>query len=332
MLEKILLEICQEMSEFIDQEQIEKLKNILFIAFHDKTIMDDKKEIIPAEPDEDMRLIQIFVASKMVAGRGKRSLEQYVREIKVCKDTIGKSLKEINTMDLRWYLGLMQERRKNKPTTLQNKIRYLNSFYTFLVKEGILSVNPVSRIETPKRPQTIKKPFSAEDMEAMRKCCTHPRDRALIEFLYSTGLRVSELTSLNVSDIDFSRQEFNVIGKGSKERIVYFSAAAGFHLKNYLYWKEENIKITDEALFVGAHGKRMKKGSIEVFCRNLGKRAGVENVHPHRFRRTFATNMAARGMKLEELMKLMGHSKMDTTLIYCTIGQENVKSAYKKCA
>lgn len=340
MLEKILIEVCQSMGRFLNDDQIHKLKNVLYIAFRDKTITESKEEIVLAEPSEDTKLIQAFVASKAVAGRGKRTLQQYVREIKICQTTIGKPLKDITAMDLRWYLGLMQERRKNKPVTLQNKIRYLNSFYTFLEKEGILSTNPVSRIEAPKIPKSIKKPFNSEEMEALRKACVHTRDRALVEFLYSTGLRVSEISSLDVSDIDMTQKELTVIGKGSKERTVYFSAAASFWLKEYLDWRMSVERLSFEELSskplfacVKKPYNRILKPGIESLCHSLGKLARVENVHPHRFRRTFATNMMNRGMKMEELMKLMGHAKIDTTLIYCSISQENIRSSYtKRCA
>ncbi len=338
MLEKILLEVCQIMSEVLDSGQIEKLKNVLFITFRDKVIVEEKCEIIPIESDEDIRLMQLFKASKIIAGRADGTLEQYIGELRYCRTSIGKPFKDITTMDLRWYLGMLQEQRGNKMSTIQNKIHYLNSFYSFLLNEGVISSNPVSRIETPKVEQTIRKAFSAEDMEAIRQCCTHVRDRALIEFLHSTGLRVSELSSLNIGDIDMVKKQFLVTGKGNKERIVYFSDVAAFHLKDYLKWRVtiENStleEIKHKPLFICTKKpfNRIQKPGIELLCRKIGEKAGIENVHPHRFRRTFATNMMNRGMKIEELMKLMGHTKMDTTLIYCNVGQENIRSSYYKC-
>lgn len=335
MLEKILMELCNMMADTLDGNQLIKLKNALFISFQGKTIVEEKCEIIPAEADEDVRLLQLFRASKAVAGRTEGTLKQYIRELRYCRNTIGKSFKEITTMDLRWYLGMMQEHRKNKTTTIQNKIHYLNSFYSFLLNEGIITSNPVSRVEMPKLEQTIKKALSTEEMESIRKNCENVRDRALVEFLYSTGLRVSELTSLNVKDIDMSKQEFVVVGKGNKERTVYFSSVAKFYLKDYLKSREElQGDLSEKPLFVchKSPHSRISKAGVEYLCRKIGKASGVKNVHPHRFRRTFATNMAARGMKMEELMKLMGHSKMDTTLIYCNVWQENIRNAYYKCA
>lgn len=339
MLEKILLEVCQKMSETLSREQLEILKNTLFISFHGKKIAEEKCEIVVSENDTDLKKMQIFYASKKIAGRKDSTLKQYINELKICRDTINKKFEDITTMDLRWYLGMMQQQRGNKISTIQNKIRYLNSFYSFLVKEEMVSKNPVSRIETPKMDYIVRKPFSVEEMEAIRKNCVHPRDRALIEFLYSTGVRVSELCSLNVGDINMHEKEFIVKGKGNKERTVYFSDSAYFHLSEYLKWrvKEEGMsldELSNKSLFVSTRKphNRTTKSAIENLCRTISKKSGVLGIHPHRFRRTFATNMMNRDMKLEELMKLMGHSKMDTTLIYCTVGQENVKNSYRKCA
>lgn len=338
MLEKILLEICQKMQELLNEQQIEALKNTLFISFHGKKIEEEKYEVIVSEKDTDLEKMQIFYASKKISGRKNSTLKQYMDELKKCRDTINKKFEDITTMDLRWYLGMMQQQRGNKISTIQNKIRYLNSFYSFMAKEGIIPKNPVAPIELPKMDHVIRKPFSSEEMEAIRKSCTHPRDRALVEFLYATGLRVSELCSLNVGDIDMGRKEFNVIGKGNKERTVYFSPASKFHLNDYLKWRisKEGIELdslSEKPLFVelkSPHG-RMHKSGIESICRKISDMSGVNNVHPHRFRRTFATNMI-KHMKLEELAKLMGHSKVETTLIYCNIDQESIKNSYRKCA
>lgn len=341
MLERLLKEVCQQMSAVLDDGQVETLKNVLFINFHGKKIVEEKAEIMLSSEDKDEQMIQMFVASKKVSGRKNNTLKQYVNELRTCRATIGKSFSEITTMDLRWYLGMAKEKRKNKMSTVRNKIRYLNSFFTFLVNEDVILKNPVLRIETPKVEQTILKPFSSDNMEALFKTCTHVRDRAMIEFMYATGLRVSELVSLNVGDIDLYQKEFVVLGKGNKERVVYFSDRARFHLKEYLKWRSETewknvgkMERENSPLFVTKRSphSRVERAGIEAFCRKLGDKAGVKDTHPHRFRRTFATDMISRGMQLQELMKLMGHTKMDTTLIYCDVVQESIRNSYYKCA
>ncbi len=339
MLEKIIMDVCNQMAELIGKNEIDKLKNILFVSFHNKKIVEDKNEVIELSDNSDFKKIELFVAAKTVSGRKKDTLKQYVAELMNFRNAINKNFEDITTMDIRWYLGRAKEHRGNKMTTVRNKVRYLNSFYSFLLNEGLVSLNPVARIEPIKVEQIYEKPFSIEEMESLRKACKNVRDRALVEFLHSTGIRISELCSLKISDIDLHRKEFIVMGKGSKERIVYISDMALYHLNEYLNWrgKEEEKTLEEmknEALFVSnrnPHGKILK-GSIRSLFTKMGKRAGVDNVHPHRFRRTFATERLSRGMKLEELAKLMGHTKIETTLIYCDVVQENIRNAYYRCA
>ena len=179
----------------------------------------------------------------------------------------------------------------------------------------------------------IKKPFSAEELEALRVNCSSLRDRALVEFLYSTGVRVSELASLNVGDIEMGRQELIVYGKGSKERKTYLTDSAKFYLRRYLQTREQE-GLADQSLFVTLDSPhdRLTVAGVQYMLRQLGKRAGVKNVHPHRFRRTIATDLLARGMKIEEVKEFLGHEKLDTTMIYCTIKEENVQTSHRKYA
>lgn len=339
MLERIIMEVCNQMAEILDLWQLDALKNVLFINFHKTKIVEDKNEIIVSADDSDIKMIEMFVSSKSVSGRRKSTLKQYVAEIMNFRNTIGKNFSEITVMDIRWYLGAAKEKRKNKMTTIRNKLRYLSSFYSFLLNEGLISSNPVAKIESIKVENNYEKPYSVEDMESLRKICTSLRDRAIVEFLYSTGLRVSEMCSLKVGDIDIYRKEFMVIGKGGKQRVVYISDSAYFHLKEYLEWRQDKYgktiqEISCEPLFVLDRKpyRGMSRNSVEKLCRKLGLKSGVKNTHPHRFRRTFATEMMNRGMKIEELAKLMGHQKIETTLIYCSIAQENVRNSYRKCA
>lgn len=173
-----------------------------------------------------------------------------------------------------------------------------------------------------------KKPFSATDLEKLRKACESIRDLALVDFLYSTGCRVSEVSKLDISDIDFERMECTVLGKGNKERIVYLSPVATMHLQEYLAERKD----VSNALFTGKGGKRLEKNGIEVVVKKLGKVAKVENAHPHRFRRTLATNLLDRGMNIQDVAAILGHADLKTTQIYCYISQSNVKAAYNKYA
>lgn len=176
--------------------------------------------------------------------------------------------------------------------------------------------------------KTIKKPYTAIELEKLRKACDNVRDIALVEFLYSTGCRVTEVSNLNISDIDFDTMQCTVLGKGNKERIVYLTEVATMYLHEYLSTR----KSLSEALFVGKGGKRLSKNGIEVLLKRLGEKAKVENVHPHRYRRTLATNLLDHGMNIQDVATILGHADLKTTQIYCYISQKNVQSAYRKFA
>lgn len=242
MLEKILVNVVQQMSECLDEEQLDKLQNILYINFHGKKIMEEKNELMATGTDSDTAKVRMFVASKRISGRQNNTLAQYVREITNCRNALRKNFEDMTTMDLRWYFGMLRERNKISMVTLQGRMRYLNSFWTFLQREKLVDDNPVARIESLRIESTIKKAYSAQKLESLRMACENPRDRALIEFLYATGVRVSELCSLNVGDIDLYKQEFKVMGKGRKERNLYISDSASFYLFRYLKWRKEQDK------------------------------------------------------------------------------------------
>lgn len=339
MLEEMLMNVVQAMSDSLDEEQLDKLQNVLYIQFHNKKIVEDKCELQATGADSDTAKIRLFVASKKVSGRQNNTLAQYVREISNCRNALNKNIEDITTMDLRWYFGMLREHNNISMVTLQGRMRYLNSFWTFLQKENMVSENPIARIESLRIESTIKQAFSAKEIEALRLSCTRSRDRALIEFLYATGVRVSELCSLKVGDIDLYKQEFKVMGKGRKERHLYISDVACFHLFRYFKERMQKEGLTVEELAEKPLFAAVKKpytgitvAGVQYLVKQLGKKAGVGNVHPHRFRRTFATDLLNRGMRIEEVMVLMGHTKIETTLIYCNIKQDNVRESYRKYA
>lgn len=216
-------------------------------------------------------------------------------------------------------------------STMQTRLHYLSSFWDFLTAEELVHNNPVKKVGLLKLEKTIKKPFSAEEMEALRTGCNTLRDRALVEFLYSTGVRVSELVALNVSDIEMGRQELIVYGKNSKERKTYLTDSAKFYLKRYL---DERKTEKQESLFTTLDypHNRLTVAGVQHMLRQLGQRSGVDNVHPHRFRRTIATDLLNRGMPIEQVKEFLGHEKLDTTMIYCTVKTESVQASHRKYA
>lgn len=239
-----------------------------------------------------------------------------------------KPLQEVTTYDLRFYLSMCRQKNHVSNRTLDGMRRCLSSFFGWLSAEGLIGRNPCAALSQIKYKKTVKKPFSATDLEKLRKACESIRDLALVDFLYSTGCRVSEVSKLDISDIDFERMECTVLGKGNKERIVYLSPVATMHLQEYLAERKD----VSNALFTGKGGKRLEKNGIEVVVKKLGKVAKVENAHPHRFRRTLATNLLDRGMNIQDVAAILGHADLKTTQIYCYISQSNVKAAYNKYA
>ena len=339
MLEKILENVINAMVPCLDSGQLEKLNNVLYIEFHGVEVVEQCTELAATGEDGDEAKIRMFLASKKAVNRQDATLRQYTREIRSMLGFLGKRLEDITGMDLRYYYGIMRERRHIKMSTMQTRLHYLSSFWDFLITEELVHSNPVKKVGLLKLEKTIKKPYSAEDMEALRSSCTTLRDRALVEFLYSTGVRVSEAAALNVGDIWMDRKELIVYGKGSKERRTYLTDSAKFYLRRYLQVRGKDEGVSPEEmkelpLFVTLdrpHG-RLTVAGMQYMLRGLGKRAGVKNVHPHRFRRTIAKDLLNRGMPIEQVKEFLGHEKLDTTMIYCTVKEEGIQASHRKFA
>lgn len=338
MLEKIIIDVCNQMAESLTTDQLTKLKDVLFMTFHNRKIIEESTSVIPTEQDPNILKIKMFVATKKVSGVADSSIGKYIQDLKQFSTIMDKPFEEITSMDIRWYLAYCRENRKNKLSTIDGIRASLSCFYAFLESEELISKNPMKKIETVKVPKEIRKAFTSTEMEAIRSACLTARDRALIELLYSTGLRASELCSLNIGDINWNRQEIYVVGKGNKERVVYISDSALFYLKRYLAdrCKQEGCDFTSigqQPLFVRLRYKdRIKNSGIQYIIREIGKRANVSDVHPHRFRRTFATDLLNRGMKVEQVMALMGHTKLDTTMVYYDITKSSISESFRRCA
>lgn len=338
MVEKILEQIVNEMSPHLTDAQLEHLSNVLYVNFHGLEVQKHCTELTASGLDGDEAKIRMFVASKKAVNRQDNTLKQYTREIFNMLNFLGKRLEDITGMDLRYYYGVMREQRGIKMSTMQTRLHYLSSFWDFLITEEMVHTNPVKKVGLLKLEKTIKKPFSAAELEALRVNCIMLRDRALVEFLYSTGVRVSELVSLTVGDIEMGKQELVVYGKGSKERKTYLTDGAKFYLTRYLASRCEDGKtiedLAEEPLFVTLDypHNRLTVAGVQYMLRQLGRRANIKNVHPHRFRRTIATDLLNRGMPIEQVKEFLGHEKLDTTMIYCTVQQESVQASHKKYA
>ena len=318
-------EILIGMQSELDDAQMSKLKAVLdmtFVGYH----IEKKQYEVAIYDDSNHKLIKQYIASKRLAGLSEKSLKQYHRTITSFLDKMGKPISEIRAMDIRGYLAMYNVQEKISNRTLENYRMYLSGFFGWLVNEEIITSNPMAKVEKIKVPKGNREPFSEEEVEKLRYYASTVRDRAMIEFLYSTGCRVSEMVELDRDIIDYFNGSVVVHGKGDQYRKVYIKESAMYWLK--LYFKER--KDSEKALFVGTRGRLSKEG-VEYIIRKIGATCGV-NAFPHRFRHTFATNLAKRGVPIQEIQKLLGHSSIDTTMIYCDVDSESVKASHNKYA
>ena len=305
--------------------QMRSVEQTLILILEDYTINESNATNTEHSNEE---LLTRFLSAKKVEGRSIKTLDYYESTIRRVVSSIPKSIPSITTDDLRNYLSHYQDSRKSSKNTIDNIRRILSSFYSWLEDEDLVLKSPVRRIHRVKTGRVVKETFSDEDLEMMRDCCTNQRDLAMIDLLSSTGIRVGELVNLNRSDLDLNERECIVCGKGDSQRIVYFDARSKLHLENYLSQRTD----CDKALFVSLNEPhaRMTIGAVESCLKRIGEASGVISVHPHKFRRTMATSAIGKGMPIEQVQRLLGHVRIDTTMHYAFVDQNNVKISHQK--
>lgn len=320
MKEKIINNILQRMQDKVNNKQLEELKIILIDEFSIKNTKNKEKS--------NDKLEKLFIDAKRLEGCSNKTILYYISTIEMMLNKINRNIIEIETEDLRTYLSDYQMNNNSSKVTIDNIRRILSSFFSWLEDENYIIKSPVRRIKKVKAPSIIKETYTDEELEIMRDNVGTVRDLALIDVLASTGMRVGELVKLNIEDVNFTERECIVLGKGNKERVVYFDARTKIHLKNYL----DNRKDNNKALFISLKAPygRLSIGGVELRLRKIGKQLGIKKVHPHKFRRTLATIAIDKGMPIEQVQKLLGHEKIDTTLQYAMVKQSNVKIAHQK--
>ncbi len=325
MKQDLMKEVMQQMLRYLDNAQMKQLRQVM-----EQTLFHYEVTSVEVEPEEDdgNGLIAMFIAAKRVEGCSEKTLKYYQTTIESMVSSLGKNIRHILTDDLRTYLTNYQNKHQSSRVTIDNIRRILSSFFSWLEDEDYIIKSPVRRIHKVKTVRSIKETYSDEDLEKMRDNCGELRDLAMIDMLASTGMRVGEMVLLNRDDINFAERECVVLGKGDKERIVYFDARAKLHLQEYLDCREDG----NPALFVTLRApyERIQIGGIEHRLREMGKRLNIPKVHPHKFRRTLATMAIDKGMPVEQLQRLLGHQRIDTTLQYAMVKQNNVKMSHKK--
>lgn len=312
--------ILNDMSENLNITQMKQLQEVLLKRLHENVEM--------IEVTDNQEYLDMFLAAKRIEGCSERTISYYRSTIANMLMSIDLPIRKMMTENLRLYLTEYQLRLNCGKVTIDNIRRNLSSFFSWLEEEDFIIKSPIRRIHKVKTGATVKEVISDESIEIMRDGCDSIRDLAMIDLLYSTGIRVGELVNLDISDIDFEERECIVYGKGDKERRVYFDARTKLHIQAYLKGRTDS----DKALFVSLNQptQRLRISGVEIRLRELGKKFKINRVHPHKFRRTMATRAIDKGMPIEQVQHILGHQQIDTTMKYAMVIQNNVKASHRK--
>ena len=319
-MEEKLVNILNEMAEYLSVPQMKKLQEVLLDNLSDTSA---QKENI-----ENSEYLKLFLDAKRIEGCSERTLQYYKVTVEQMLKRISTPIRKMTTDEIRTYLVEYQQRGGCTKVTIDNIRRNISSFFSWLEEEDYILKSPMRRIHKIKTKTVVKEVISDENMEKMRDACDEMRDLAIIDMLYSTGIRVGELVRLNIEDVNMEQRECVVFGKGDKERRVYFDAKAKIHLMEYLASRTDN----NPALFVSLDGrhKRLEISGVEIRLRQLGRKLSLDRIHPHKFRRTMATRAIDKGMPIEQVQKILGHSQIDTTMQYAIVNQNNVKNSHQR--
>ena len=341
--EKLIDEICIALAAFgID---IQELKNILYMLMNPYEILSRSTELVETGQDRNSYLLKRFLVAKTVKGLSPKTLKAYQNGIEHILQEIGTNADEITADDIRYYLAVRQRRDNISKVTADNELRYLRSFYQYLIAEELVARNPTARVDRIKCERRRKEAFTEIEIEQLRLAAKDEREKAVIEILLSTGCRVSELVQMTLPDVDGNK--ILVHGKGAKDRIVYLNAKAQVMLSRYLSerkdhnpyllpggtWETSRYVHTEtwwknpEKVTADTH---LDPGTVEQMMRKLAKRAGVGQANPHKYRRTCATMALRRGMPIEQVSKMLGHEEIATTQIYLDLSESELEQAHKR--
>uniref|UniRef100_UPI003F548D7C site-specific tyrosine recombinase/integron integrase n=1 Tax=Lactobacillus acidophilus TaxID=1579 RepID=UPI003F548D7C len=314
------IEIINDMADVLNAAQLKRLQEVLL------------KRLVKDEPEKkkvsNQEYLTKFLEAKKIEGCSERTIKYYKVTVEQLLRKVLDPIRKVTTEQMREYLVDYQKINNCGKTTIDNVRRNISSFFSWLEEEDYILKSPMRRIHKIRAEKLVKNVITDEDIERLRDGCDCLRDVAMIDLLYSTGIRVGELVRLNKSDINFSERECVVFGKGDKERRVYFDAKSKIHLINYLKSRTDD----NPALFVSLDrpNSRLKISGVEIRLRQLGRKLNLDRVHPHKFRRSMATRAIDKGMPIEQVQKILGHSQIDTTMQYAIVNQNNVKAAHRK--
>lgn len=319
-MEEKIVSILNEMSEYLSVAQMKKLQEVMLKTFSEKE--PNRQNISNDE------YLNLFLDAKLIEGCSTRTIQYYRVTIEKMFRQVKRPIRKLTTEDMRAYLSDYQATNDCGKVTVDNVRRNISSFFSWLEEENYILKSPMRRIHKIKTNQPVKEIISDEEIEKIRDKCVRIRDLAMVDLLYSTGIRVGELVNLKITDVDFEARECVVFGKGGKERKVYFDAKAKLHLQEYLQSRSDD----NPALFVtlDAPYDTLKISGVEIRMRQLGRSINLTRIHPHKFRRTMATRAIDKGMPIEQVQKILGHSQIDTTMQYAMVNQANVKASHHR--
>lgn len=308
------------MSAYLSIAQMKKLQEVIVKTFSENELCHQNIS--------NEEFMEMFLTAKKIEGCSERTIKYYRVTTIHLLNYLKEPIRKVTTETMRQYLVDYQKINNCGKTTIDNIRRNISSFFSWLEEEDYILKSPMRRIHKIKTKKKVKNIISDEEIEKLRDSCDNIRDTAMVDLLYSTGIRVGELVRLNREDINFSERECVVFGKGDKERKVYFDAKAKIHLEKYLQSRTD----TNPALFVTLDKPhdRLKISGVEIRLRQLGRKLKIEKVHPHKFRRTMATRAIDKGMPIEQVQKILGHSQIDTTMQYAIVNQNNVKASHRR--
>lgn len=322
---QLISDVSEALVGQIRQKDIETVSDEMAIALRDYEVTKRVTDLVNYEGANEL-ILKRYKACLVISGRSPKTIAQYERIVKKLFIALQKNFTDMTVSDLRYFLAYEKSRGVSN-RTLENTRVQISSFFTWLLEEELINKNPCRSISPIKYQKEVKLPFSSIEIDAIRSACKTKKERAIIEFLLASGVRVSELCSIRISDVNFDTLSVIVReGKGSKQRTVYINDLASKHLVEYL----TSRNVTGDYLFYNKQKEHLKPGGVRHILKTIEERAQITNVHPHRFRRTFATGMANRGMEIQEIGKLLGHSSLNTTLTYVYTSEEKIRTSYLK--
>ena len=322
---QLMRELSNVVGHYVNADRMDEIMAAISEKIGKFSIEQDREQIESDSETEDM--LKAFLSAKEVEGRSQKTLARYEYICKRALKKIGVPIRDISVFHLRKFLA-EEKARGIADSTLDGTREVLSSLFGWLHKEGLIKMNPTGNLGTIKIQKKVRKPYSQTDIEKLKECCKTSRDKAIICLLLSTGCRVSEVCGLDRDDLDFLNKEVTVLGKGNKERTVFLDDVCIMCLTRYLNERKDN----EPALFIGKRRERLEPGGVREMLRVLANKAGVENVHPHRFRRTLATNLIDHGMELQNVSQILGHERLDTTMKYIYTSKGDLKNQYRKYA